>query len=770
MLYDDHRALRERGGLSEALRSSMASTTDAEQPALTGEAGDDHAVNGLRGSSTSASPAAEDPSSTVAPADDRGFYGRRNFRIASRKVSGRRLRDGKKGDGSSATNPSQPHPPTAIAIPSPGAVAAEMDMQAVDQTPTPGAASSFPVSAQSSKSFERLERSPSARTRLRSLLRRPHHHHHHHHHADKLQEEEADTPTSAARPAGALDPSSPLAHHMIGASAVAPSFGGDPQETTGVPLLTTVLAEELDGDLTPSTEVQPVSQANKEDEEDGKARAKAAPQPAVPIVVQSTAEVKTMAVALSTDSVPAVQQKPNIKVRIITWNMHDSIPKGDLEVLLGRVGPYIAPEPGWDIAANSEVESDAEAEAEEGTGEEAEQKKELREQRKRRRGKAVVGQEDVPRKDRIPTLPYDDAHPFHVLIVAGQEAPFGDGRRLATGVGLAGELSDLSRNKSKAVHKKERRDVKKEEGHNESPSQVSSTATSPSGGEGSEGIGTKAGQIKVKDHCVPPVSAGLEDDMPQTPLIPGTPGIGGKVAPSTLWGIGGKGWSEVCEDWYCRGAEDSRKGESAFSAPLSGLNTPLGSSSAIDLPISPVTPGISPPDVSLAASPPKGRAKDGLAANGGAKLAVPKPAFMTRSNSNVSLTEMVTAAYSNTNELTKSASADLPSLKPNMPTPRAQDMNRKHDLHLNIPDHIRGLQTTVEHDKIPPSLGPYELVTKERMMGCYIACYVWRGCLDRVQGVSRGHVKSGLLAGRVGNKGGCAVGLKLGQTRLLFVK
>ncbi|KIK25064.1 hypothetical protein PISMIDRAFT_362999 [Pisolithus microcarpus 441] len=29
-----------------------------------------------------------------------------------------------------------------------------------------------------------------------------------------------------------------------------------------------------------------------------------------------------------------------IKVRILTWNMHDSLPKGDLEELLGAVPPY----------------------------------------------------------------------------------------------------------------------------------------------------------------------------------------------------------------------------------------------------------------------------------------------------------------------------------------------------------------------------------------------------------------------------------------------
>lgn len=50
-----------------------------------------------------------------------------------------------------------------------------------------------------------------------------------------------------------------------------------------------------------------------------------------------------------------------------------------------------------------------------------------------------------------------------------------------------------------------------------------------------------------------------------------------------------------------------------------------------------------------------------------------------------------------------------------------------------------------------------------------MAVYVFRGAADRVRGFSRGHVKSGLLAGRVGNKGAVGISLKLGGTRLLFI-
>ena len=69
----------------------------------------------------------------------------------------------------------------------------------------------------------------------------------------------------------------------------------------------------------------------------------------------------------------------------------------------------------------------------------------------------------------------------------------------------------------------------------------------------------------------------------------------------------------------------------------------------------------------------------------------------------------------------------------------------------------------------PRRLGPYELVIKERMMGCYSAVYVWRPCRDLVRGASSNMVKSGLLAGRMGNKGGVGISIHFGTLRLLFV-
>ncbi|MCO5588905.1 hypothetical protein L7F22_042866 [Adiantum nelumboides] len=106
----------------------------------------------------------------------------------------------------------------------------------------------------------------------------------------------------------------------------------------------------------------------------------------------------------------------------------------------------------------------------------------------------------------------------------------------------------------------------------------------------------------------------------------------------------------------------------------------------------------------------------------------------------------------------------------NQPHPPGQHRPRPvHKLALHIPGLSGAHHVSVQADGTPLSLGAYELVAKERCYMMYLAIYVWRGCLDRVKGTSHGTVKSGLLAGRVGNKGAVGISMKLGHTRLLFV-
>ncbi|KAF9466458.1 Endonuclease/exonuclease/phosphatase [Collybia nuda] len=86
-----------------------------------------------------------------------------------------------------------------------------------------------------------------------------------------------------------------------------------------------------------------------------------------------------------------------LKVRILTWNMHDSVPKGDLEELLGKV-------PLW--TASNTTQSGA-----------------------------------------FPNLSIDGTHPYHLVVIAGQECPSLSGIPMGLGAGF--KLIDKDRDKDK---------------------------------------------------------------------------------------------------------------------------------------------------------------------------------------------------------------------------------------------------------------------------------------------------------------------------------
>ncbi|KAH9945499.1 DNase I-like protein [Epithele typhae] len=71
------------------------------------------------------------------------------------------------------------------------------------------------------------------------------------------------------------------------------------------------------------------------------------------------------------------------------------------------------------------------------------------------------------------------------------------------------------------------------------------------------------------------------------------------------------------------------------------------------------------------------------------------------------------------------------------------------------------------NDALPTS--PYELLIKERMMGLYLAVFIHRDARPLVRGTSRSAVTTGLIGGRVGNKGGVGVSVNLDGSTFLFV-
>ncbi|TFK28188.1 DNase I-like protein [Coprinopsis marcescibilis] len=87
----------------------------------------------------------------------------------------------------------------------------------------------------------------------------------------------------------------------------------------------------------------------------------------------------------TTNTTATTPNLKSLKVRMITWNMHDSLPKGDLEELLGKVPPYAA---------------------------------------------------SATPPGTFPMLPLEADHPYHFVVVSGQECPSSSGLPMALGAGF----------------------------------------------------------------------------------------------------------------------------------------------------------------------------------------------------------------------------------------------------------------------------------------------------------------------------------------------
>ncbi|KAI5115634.1 hypothetical protein M0805_008636 [Coniferiporia weirii] len=258
-----------------------------------------------------------------------------------------------------------------------------------------------------------------------------------------------------------------------------------------------------------------------------------------------------------TSTIPARSSPRFLKVRIVTWNMHDSLPKGNLEDLLGAVPAYVP---------------------------------------------CPIDEQD---KFRIPNMTSEDCHPYHLVVVAGQECPTVSGIPLGLGASF--------RHKDKEKHKDGEKAHRK--------------------GKGKDGK-------DIEDPFDPEGSPPNNSSNPTTDSN-STSGASGPTS----------GWSWILEEWFCRG--------------LGQRSDHSGTSSASEL-------------------------------------------YNTQTSASTS--------------------------------------------------------TSTE-----PSTGPYELLAKERLMGIYMAVFIYRDLKPLVRGVSKSAVTAGLIGGRVGNKGGVGISLNLDGTTLLFV-
>ena len=65
--------------------------------------------------------------------------------------------------------------------------------------------------------------------------------------------------------------------------------------------------------------------------------------------------------------------------------------------------------------------------------------------------------------------------------------------------------------------------------------------------------------------------------------------------------------------------------------------------------------------------------------------------------------------------------------------------------------------------------GPYQFLVKERLLGLYLAIFVHKDCTSWVEGYDHDFVPTGLMGGRMGNKGAIGISLKMAGHRFLFV-
>ncbi|KAF8962697.1 Endonuclease/exonuclease/phosphatase [Flammula alnicola] len=112
-----------------------------------------------------------------------------------------------------------------------------------------------------------------------------------------------------------------------------------------------------------------------------------------------TSQLETMILSPPSSKAPNIDPK-FLKIRLLTWNMHDSLPKGDLEDLLGKVPLYTGP---------------------------------------------------MAPPGAFPYLLNDGSHPYHLVVVAGQECPTPSGIPMGLAAGF--KILDKDRDKSKEVEK-----------------------------------------------------------------------------------------------------------------------------------------------------------------------------------------------------------------------------------------------------------------------------------------------------------------------------
>ncbi|KAG8970259.1 hypothetical protein FRC03_010449 [Tulasnella sp. 419] len=374
---------------------------------------------------------------------------------------------------------------------------------------------------------------------------------------------------------------------------------------------------------------------------------------------------------LSSDPPPSRQKDPPfLKIRIITWNHGYSLPKGELDVLLGSVPPYEGPR----TSGNP---------------------------------------------DELPEFKLDEEHPYHIVVVAAQECPSQSGMPLALGGGLKLELGYREKRHEKSKHKKEAKEKSKLNAAEEGNADEDDAKAEP--------------QVIVKDfsHITSP---NPQSTAPSTPAIPGA-SLYQQVPPTSTHSfksfgsqtnqanisaasIGTPhhaiGWSSILEDWFCSG---------------------VGS-----LP--------------------------------GARPVMPKSYRSAGSFSTPPTTPLV-PTMSNGSATSNETGAPILMVPPSSSQGSARIVKDKEfePMKWQVPEgsDIPVVSETSSNGGSQPKSGPYVLHCKERLMAIALYVFVHRDVQHLIEGTSKSSVSTGMLKGRIGNKGGIGISMKVAGTTLLFI-
>lgn len=205
---------------------------------------------------------------------------------------------------------------------------------------------------------------------------------------------------------------------------------------------------------------------------------------------------------------------PNLKVRIMTWNMHGTVPRGDLQVLFGKMEPYRPPTPGWD-----DLETDATDSVR----------------------SSKCSQENIPRFDRIPQLDMKSTHPYHVVVVSCQECPWGDGSNFQHGLHTAGEIGSIALGRNRSPRNMTPEDIQRME------EVLSASSSSP----------VDVAQDSMSKASADATSAGTPDQLHIDTSVKASSESPPCESPDALSAhlatVESNAWSKICYDWFCKG-------------------------------------------------------------------------------------------------------------------------------------------------------------------------------------------------------------------------